>query len=166
MRRGRNNRIFYKQMAKTIFDYESSDEELNPHALQINFHDFDQYKKNLAKKRKAPPTPVNGFDQVLLSHQQVIQDVQKHCQNKRLKKAILKMDYVRMGGIKTFGGKGYHPSVFASSGANGNKQLDAMYNPSVTNSSSDYLKLPRLYNDPVIDHQFRRANASAVKNLF
>ena len=26
-RRGRNDRIFYKSMTKTIFDYESSDEE-------------------------------------------------------------------------------------------------------------------------------------------
>jgi hypothetical protein len=28
-RRGRNDRIFYKAMTKTIFDYESNDEEEN-----------------------------------------------------------------------------------------------------------------------------------------
>jgi len=32
------------------------------------------------------------------------------------------------------------------------KQDTPVYNPAVTNASSDHEKLPRLINDPVIDH--------------
>ena len=36
---------------------------------------------------------------------------------------------------------------------------DQVYNPGVTNASSDYEKLPRFINDPVIDSYFRSNNS-------
>jgi hypothetical protein len=100
-----------------------------------------------------------------LQQRAVIDDIQKHCHNKRFLKSIVKMDYVKMGGVNTSGGQGYSPSIFAFTGPNANQQIDVMYKPSVTNASSDYIKLPRLYNDPVVDRQFKSKNSDAVISL-
>ena len=41
LRRGRNNRIFYKPMEKTIYDYDSSDNEIKPHTDMNNKNYID-----------------------------------------------------------------------------------------------------------------------------
>jgi hypothetical protein len=133
-------------MAKTIFDYDSTDELLHQDSLNTSHI----LPKN---KRKAPePDTASPFDKEMAVRREMINDIQKLCKNKRLKKNILKFDYIRLGGVQTHGGKGYKPSLYSSTGPSLSKQFDALYNPSVTNSSSDQMKLPRLYNDPVIDY--------------
>lgn len=43
-RRGRNHRVFLKSMTKTIFDYESSDEEQKSNPKKRTYkHHFDEY---------------------------------------------------------------------------------------------------------------------------
>jgi hypothetical protein len=59
----------------------------------------------------------------------MIEDIEKHCINKRLKKNIFKMDCNK-----------YY------------KQNKQTQDNSFTLASSDYKKLPRVQNDPVIDH--------------
>ena len=66
----------------------------------------------------------------------MISDIEKHCKNKRLKKNIYKMDYLKLINNK-----------------------DQVYNPGVTSASSDYDKLPRVINDPVIDSCLRANNS-------
>jgi hypothetical protein len=65
-------------MNKTIFDYESSDED-----------------EKVSKKRTFKQFE-NGFDNYLLSKRNLIEDIEKHCRNKRLKKNIFKMDCVKL----------------------------------------------------------------------
>ena len=67
----------------------------------------------------------------------MIDDLEKHCRNKRLKKNIYKMDCIKF-------------STNTNSVAPVQKDMP-VYNPAVTNASSDPEKLPRLHNDPVID---------------
>lgn len=47
----------------------------------------------------------------------------------------------------------------------GNSEKVIQYNPSVTNASSDFEKLPRTANDPVIDYQFKKKNSFCYKAL-
>jgi len=110
-----------KSMTKTIFDYESSDEE----------------QKSNPKKR----TYKHHFDEYLEGQKSLISDIEKHCKNKRLKKNIYKMDYLKLINNK-----------------------DQVYNPGVTNASSDIDKLPRVINDPVIDSCLR-ANNSLISDI-
>jgi hypothetical protein len=77
-RRGRNDRIFYKSMTKTIFDYESSDEE-EKKPKKRTFRQLD-----------------NNFDNYLNGQKMIIEDIEKHCRNKRLKKNIYKMDCLKL----------------------------------------------------------------------
>jgi hypothetical protein len=120
-RRGRNGRVFYKSMTKTIFDYESSDEE-----------------EKVGKKRTF--AQAQGIDGYLNQQSKHLLDIEKHCRNKRLKKNIYKLDYLKL--IQQPG-----PSREAGG-----------YNPGLTNASSDYDKLPRVMNDPVIDSLLRKSN--------
>ena len=139
-------------MNKTIFGYESTDDELKPHQLQNNFIDFDAFKKSKKRYIKQEAKLTSKFDIEMAEKRRLIDDLNKHCQNKRLKKNILQMDYIRLGGVNQNGSIGYLPSMYATTGPSVTKQIDSNYNPSITNASSDYLKLPRLYNDPVIDY--------------
>lgn len=81
----------------------------------------------------------------------MIEDLEKHCRNKRLKKNIYKMDCVKIG----------RPLPQAAP-----VQKDVtVYNPAVTNASSDPEKLPRLVNDPVIDQYFKQTNARLFQDI-
>jgi hypothetical protein len=68
-------------------------------------------------------------------------DINKHCRNKRHKKQIFKMEGIRVQG-----------SNMGSGTKIGSNEKLIQYNPSVTNASSDFEKLPRTANDPVIDY--------------
>jgi hypothetical protein len=59
----------------------------------------------------------------------LIEDIEKNCKNKRLKKNIYKMD------------------LLLAKNNNGKLGLDA---PIFSLASSDYLRIPRLANDPII----------------
>ena len=71
-----------------------------------------------------------------------------------------------MGGANTAGGIGYTPSIFATTGRSLMKQIDSSYNPSVTNASSDFMKLPRVRNDPVIDNLFMKKYGDSVDHFY
>ena len=45
------------------------------------------------------------------------------------------------------------------------KQETPVYNPAVTNASSDHEKLPRMINDPVIDQHFKINNARLFQDI-
>jgi len=72
-----------------------------------------------------------------MNQKALIEDIQKHCKNKRLKKNILKM-----GGIRLM--------------SNGTKQ--SIEQPQYTNASSDFEKMPRTVNDPVIENVFKKTH--------
>ena len=108
-------------MVKTIFDYESSEDE----AKVLKKRSYQQLK---------------GVDSYLHKQSSLLEDIEKHCHNKRLKKNIYKMDYLKLI-------------------AQNPPAKDQVYNPGVTNASSDYEKLPRFINDPVIDSYFRSNNS-------
>ena len=139
-RRGRNNRIFYKGMEKTVFDYDSNEEDL------IGF------EKPKASKKRSYGQYSNNFslniDKLLLGQRQIIEDIEKHCKNKRLKKNIYKMDCVKI-----------------AQPVPNPKQETPVYNPAVTNASSDHEKLPRMMNDPVIDQNFKINNARLFQDI-
>jgi hypothetical protein len=44
-------------------------------------------------------------------------------------------------------------------------QKDQVYNPGVTNASSDYEKLPRVINDPVINSYFRTKTGNLFSDI-
>jgi len=67
----------------------------------------------------------------MINQKSLINDIQKHCKNKRLKKNIMKMNGIRLM-------------------SNGTKQTIA--NAQYTNASSDFEKMPRTINDPVIQN--------------
>lgn len=115
-------------MTKTIFDYESSDEE-EKNTKKRTFRQFE-----------------NNFDNYLSEQKTIIEDIEKHCRNKRLKKNIYKMDCLKL----------------ITSTA---PTKDAVYNPGVTNASSDYEKLPRVINDPVIDSYFRTKTGDLFSDI-
>lgn len=72
-------------MYKTIFDYESSeDEEEAKHPLKRTYEQFQNESMQ------------TGFDKYLLSQKRFVEDIEKHCKNKRLKKNIYKMDCVKL----------------------------------------------------------------------
>ena len=140
-RRGRNNRIFYKGMSKTVFDYDSNEEDLQSLSRDKSQNGtkrtYGQFKNHFNSK----------IDKLLFGQKQLIEDIEKHCRNKRLKKNIYKLDCVKIGG----------PNIGAAPVAQ--KEGTPVYNPAVTNASSDHEKLPRLMNDPVIDQSFILKNA-------
>ena len=70
-------------MQKTIFDYESSSDEEEKISGKRTYNQF------LNKFD-------NNFDQYLFDKKSMIQDIEKHCRNKRLKKNIYKMDCVKL----------------------------------------------------------------------
>ena len=79
---------------------------------------------------------------------------------------MCQLDYVRVGGAKTSGGVGYNPSIFSAGTPSANAEpVEAGYNPSTTNTSTDYVIMPRIYNDPVIDYHFNKRHWNASKNL-
>ena len=68
-------------------------------------------------------------------------DINKHCRNKRYRKQLFKMEGIRVQG-----------STVANGAKIGTNEKLVQYNPAVTNASSDFEKLPRTANDPVIDY--------------
>ena len=120
-------------MQKTIFDYESSSDEEEKISGKRTYNQFMNKFDN-------------NFDQYLFDKKSMIQDIEKHCRNKRLKKNIYKMDCVKLV---------MQPAP-----------SDQVYNPGVTAASSDYEKLPRAaVNDPVIDAQFKKKNESLLNSI-
>ena len=118
VRRGRNNRIFYKSMAKTIFDYDSDDYSI-----------FNDQMESGNKRQKLTNSSKN-IDRYMMNLKEKIDDIQKHCKNKRLKKNIFKMNNIRM----------------MSNGAR-----VAIENPQFTNASSSFERVPQSFTDPVIE---------------
>lgn len=127
-------------MSKTIFDYDSNEEDLMNTSRDKSSNQkrtYGQFKNHFNSK----------IDKLLFGQKQMIEDIEKHCRNKRLKKNIYKLDCVKIGA----------PNARAAPVAQ--KDGTAVYNPAVTNASSDHEKLPRLMNDPVIDQHFMQTNA-------
>jgi predicted dienelactone hydrolase len=74
----------------------------------------------------------------------LIEDIHKHCKNKRLKKNILKMNNIRLM-------------------SNGTKvQID---NSQYTNATSSYDRIPQQVTDPVIESVFKRTHFGLYKEL-
>lgn len=69
---------------------------------------------------------------MMISQQTLINDIEKHCRNKRLKKNIFKMEC-------------------------SNRILPQPYN-SITLASSDTAKWSKQIIDPIIDNQFKKLN--------
>mmetsp|Transcript_7048 Transcript_7048/g.11865 ORF Transcript_7048/g.11865 Transcript_7048/m.11865 type:complete len:281 (-) Transcript_7048:293-1135(-) len=86
VRRGRNNRVFYKTLNKGIFDYETSDGEVNPHNFQRNQIDDQCFRDLLGKKRSLP----KGFrldkkiDKALAQQKEFIGDMKQDQLRKNL----------------------------------------------------------------------------------
>lgn len=74
-------------MAKTIFDYESAD-DLNNDEKQVG------QKRNKNQQLFGSSAYV---DRLMMSQKQMVEDIEKHCKNKRLKKNMFKMDFNRLG---------------------------------------------------------------------
>ena len=56
-------------------------------------------------------------------------------------------------------------STVANGAKIGTNEKLVQYNPAVTNASSDFEKLPRTANDPVIDYQFKKNNSYCYQTL-
>ena len=148
VRRGRNNKIFYKAFAKEIFDYDSD---------ELSGENFTSSKKQKIKNSHLKNNEFKiktGIDQILQNQHQLIMDINKHCRNKRHRKQIFKMEGIRVQG-----------STVGNGTKIGSNEKVIQYNPSVTNASSDFEKLPRTANDPVIDYQFKKKNSFCYKAL-
>uniref|UniRef100_A0A7S3MTM5 Uncharacterized protein n=1 Tax=Strombidium inclinatum TaxID=197538 RepID=A0A7S3MTM5_9SPIT len=91
-----------------------------------------------------------------------ISDIEEHCQSKRLKKNIYKFDCIKLGGLQSTSGKGYLPSALAQINY---KPSEPIWNPGVTQASSDSVKFPRGQNDPVIDKKFKSENAKIYNEI-
>jgi len=86
-------------MAKTVFDYDSDD-----YMLYENGKNEDKSRKwnhdNRECGRKRQRHPDNScakqVDRYMMNQKTLIEDIQKHCKNKRLKKNILKMNGIRL----------------------------------------------------------------------
>lgn len=94
VRRGRNNRIFYKSMAKTVFDYDSDDYSM----FDDNKRQWNHDNRECGRKRQrhSDISTNKNIDRVMMNQKQLIEDIQKHCKNKRLKKNIFKMNGIRL----------------------------------------------------------------------
>lgn len=126
-------------------------------------YDSDEFSSDNmgSKKQKVKNSSKNnefkiktGIDQILMNQQQLIMDINKHCRNKRYRKHLFKMEGIRVQGSNVGNG--------AKIGTN---EKLVQYNPAVTNASSDFEKLPRTANDPVIDYQFKKNNSFCYKTL-
>jgi hypothetical protein len=81
-------------MAKTVYDYDSNEDGFTTTPIdKSDFHgvkrNYDQFKNHFTSK----------IDKILAGKKTIIEDLEKHCRNKRLKKNIYKMDCVNIGGI-------------------------------------------------------------------
>jgi hypothetical protein len=136
-------------MSKTIFDYDSNEEDMLNTSRDKSSNQpgvkrtYGQFKNHFN----------SNIDKLLFGQKEMIEDIEKHCRNKRLKKNIYKLDCVKIGGKNP----GAAP-VAQKDGA-------PVYNPAVTNASSDHEKLPRLMNDPVIDQHFMQTNARQYQEI-
>lgn len=81
-RRGRNNRIFMKSMMKTIYDYDTDESSHEEPVVNCKKRSFEQ---------------CDYLERSLLAHKTVIEDIQKNCRNKRLKKNLFKVDLQKLG---------------------------------------------------------------------
>mgnify|MGYP007028890598 FL=1 len=120
-RRGRNNRIFYRSMAKSVFDYDSELEEI----------------EGPVKRRKKDDQ--NYLTKLMENQRELVEDIEKHCTSKRLKKYMYKLDCIRLGGLKQDG---------------------------VTLATSEPDPLRSSLNDPVIDHLFKLHNATNYQAIW
>ncbi len=156
IRRGRNSRIFYKSMAKTVFDYDDSlDEVLAPSTRSPAQQEAKE--GTVGRKRTYKESePAKGIDLEMQNMREFIHDIEEHCQSKRLKKNIYKFDCIKLGGLQSAGSKGYLPSMLAQINF---KQHEPVWNPNPTLASSDTIKFPRGQNDPVVEKKFKNENA-------
>ena len=137
-------------MSKTVFDYDSNEEDM----LNTSKDKQNKVYANISNDKSSNQPGIkrtygqfknhfnSNIDKLLFGQKQMIEDIEKHCRNKKLKKNIYKLDCVKIGGTNI----GAAPVA--------QKEGVPVYNPAVTNASSDHEKLPRLMNDPVIDQQF------------
>ena len=85
-----------------------------------------------------------NIDRFMMNQKALIDDIHKHCKNKRLKKNILKMTDIRL----------------MSNG--GRVQIE---NPQFTNATSSYERVQQPFTDPVIDSVFKKSHWGLYKEL-
>jgi len=124
-RRGRNNRIFYRSMSKAIFDYDTQD---------------DSQESPKVGEKRSRMSQASYLDKLMSSQQHMMEDIEKHCYSKRLKKSIFKLDCMRIG---------KHGSKLEQ----------------VTMTGSDSAKLPFQGIDPVISHDFVNRNSGNYQGI-
>lgn len=96
VRRGRNNRIFYKSQVKTIFGFDEMDTHDLTHDVMDDQFNKIQEREN-QKKEKEKRSEIKYFrkiDHLLLDLKKKSGDLEKYCYNKRLKKNIYKLDMI------------------------------------------------------------------------
>jgi len=117
-------------MEKKIFDYDTQD-------------DSEETKTGgVGIKRRHSDTDQGYLESLMMTQQKMIDDIEKHCHSKRMKKNIYKMDCIRLG----------HQGA----------KID---NPSVTMAASEALKLTANSVDPVIEWQFKKMNTTHYQNI-
>lgn len=141
VRRGRNNRILYKSQLKTIYGYDSSDNQDLTHDvtddLLIKINDrANKRQKREHKKNKFS----NELDKILLNEKMLADDLEKYCANKRLKKNIYKLDMMH---------------------CTNNGQKVGIESAAFTSASCDLERIPRVTTDPVINSMLKRVHAPA-----
>lgn len=114
-------------MAKSVFDYDTQE---------------DSEETKVGSKRKHCDTDQGYLDKLMLSQKNIIDDIEKYCHSKRLKKNIFKMDCIRFG----------HQGASIDSGL-------------VTMGASEAIKLTGNSADPVIEYQFKKKNTTHYQNI-
>ena len=71
-------------MAKTVFDYDSDD------------YLFEQPKNQPEKEKQKLKKDQKTIDKIMMKQKNLIDDIHRHCKNKRLKKNIFKMSGIRL----------------------------------------------------------------------
>ena len=72
-------------MAKTVFDYDSDDYLFEANTKKS----IEKEKYNIKKEQK-------NIDRIMMNQKNLIEDIHRHCKNKRLKKNIFKMSGIRL----------------------------------------------------------------------
>ena len=71
-------------MDKTVFDYDSDD------------YLFEQPKNQPEKEKQKLKKDQKTIDKIMMNQKNLIDDIHRHCKNKRLKKNIFKMSGIRL----------------------------------------------------------------------